>query len=416
MQRRVKSFPLLPSIWLEVLIDCFPLNASSNGDQRTFIALARHVCTRRHLALRVPVSAAVARTPGGPCYAGVVQPRPQSCPWPTLVLAAAILVCGFCPCRAVSLTFCGHADIVPATLCRSHTLLSPTLCSFYFLRKPGRARFAHQLPHISRSFLLPASRASNCTAPRHRPISVARNAAPTVAGLPSPTSTGKRASRSTRAGSVAPRRSSSSAGAPCCSMAVSPSLDRSARGHRALLLTAREHARGPRVHAGPAVSRRCLPHAPASPAAWSGAAPAPRFRPHRASVPRWPCRRCLRTRPGPPLPRGRFSAVAVQPRPGLTAGRCSLCSVRSLLGKKQGEDGIYPSKRIIRVRFAKYMTLVNSANVLRVYFEKVRGPVRTCAVHLPALGRPVVARLGPSRAWAGLGHSPYASAVTACFA
>jgi len=66
---------------------------------------------------------------------------------------------------------------------------------------------------------------------------------------------------------------------------------------------------------------------------------------------RWPCRRCLRTRPGPPLPRGRFSAVAVQPRPGLTAGRCSLCSVRSLLGKKQGEDGIYPSKRIIRGPF-----------------------------------------------------------------
>jgi hypothetical protein len=265
-----------------VLIDCFPLDASSTGGQRTFTAPACLVCTHRRLALRVPVPAAVARTPGGPCSAGAVQSRPQSCPWPTLVLAAAILVRGFCPCRAVSLTFCGHADIVPATLCRSHTLLSPTLCSFYFLRKPGRARFAHQLPHISRSFLLPASRASNCTAPRHRPISVAGNAAPTVAGLPSPTSTGKRASRSTRAGSAAPRRSSSSASAPYCSMAVSLSLDRSARGHRALLLTARERAHGPRVPAGPAVSRHRLPHAPASPAAWSGAAPAPRFRPHRA--------------------------------------------------------------------------------------------------------------------------------------
>ena len=34
------------------------------------------------------------------------------------------------------------------------------------------------------------------------------------------------------------------------------------------------------------------------------------------------------------------------------------------------------------------MTQVNSANVLRMYFEKVRGPIRKCAVHLPALGRP----------------------------
>ena len=115
---------------------------------------------------------------------------------------------------------------------------------------------------------------------------------------------------------------------------------------------------------------------------------------------RWPCRRCLRTWPVPPLPRGRFSAVVVQPRPGLTAGRCSLCSVRSLLGKKQGEDGIYPSKRIIRVRFAKYMTLVNSANVLRFISRKYEGLGAILAP--PPLLRPWLG--GPAcssrRAWA----------------
>ena len=74
------------------------------------------------------------------------------------------------------------------------------------------------------------------------------------------------------------------------------------------------------------------------------------------------------------------------------------------------------AKELYEALFAKYMTQVNSDNVLWVYFEKVRGPVRKCVVHLPALGWPVVARLGPSRAWAGLGRSPCASAVTACSA